>query len=164
MNYKVVVKRISNEDLVHSGTGKERENHKYVKRESLGNGKYRYYYEEDTANLFSSSSKMTSLHDGDEHVIEKRGKIDRAADKLFGKKKEAYEFPEDTITIKVADKSKKQTNKTNVTDNIKSKMANAKNTIEKAKSTALNKIENSEEKISTGARIIGFLVDKKKKR
>lgn len=163
MNYKVVVKRISNEDLVHSGTGKERENHKYVKRESLGNDKYRYYYEEDTANLFSSSSKTTSLHDGDEHVIEKRGKIDRAADKLFGKKKEAYEFPEDAITIKVPDRSKK-TNKTSTADNIKSKMDNAKNTIEKAKSTALNKIENAEEKISTGARIIGFLVDKKKKR
>lgn len=153
MNYKVVVKRKSDKNLVHSGTGKERENHKYVKRESLDNGKYRYYYEEDTDNLFSSSSKMTSLHSGDEHVIEKRGKLDRAADKIFGnnKNKESYEFPEDAITIKIPNKSKKQTNKTSTADNIKSKMNNAKTTVEKVKNTALSKIKNVEAKISTGS-------------
>lgn len=98
MEKQYYVMRSSNTTLSHGFRGKEKADHKYVKKE-WSNGKWKYYYEEDTDDLLSSQTKI-STKDGSgaqaEHIITKKGKLSR----LFEKGKASLEklFNSDTKT------------------------------------------------------------------
>lgn len=86
MEYVAVVRR-RDDDIEHR-------QHKYIKRERVGD-KWRYYYEEDTNDLLNSRSTIT-LANGEQRIIDKRGKIDRAADNVKEKVKDKLGYDERT--------------------------------------------------------------------